>query len=88
MTALIIIAFAVICVAATTKFVLMRPWRARGKLFVLFFSLIPLPATAWWLAFNSLGSGWGFGLIAIALSAIFSFGASMGWLWHVETRPL
>lgn len=88
MTILLIVVFAVVLIAALTKLVLARQWRARIKLLVLSVGLVLLPATAWWMAFNSLGSGWGFGLVAIALTAIFSFGASMGWLWHAETRPL
>lgn len=88
MTILLIVMLGAFCIAAITKFVLARPWRARIRLLALSLSFVPLPAFAWWMAFNSLGSGWGFGLIAFAQSAIFSFGVGMGWLWHSDTRPI
>ena len=73
-------------VAGMTKVVLAQSWRARVKLLVLTASLVPLPVFAWWMAFNSLGSGWGFGLIATLLSVIIGLGAIVGWIWHSLSR--
>ena len=76
-----------ILVAVITKVVLARSWRMRAKLAVLIVGLTSWPAFSWWMAFNSLGSGWGFGLVAIFLSVIVGFGVIIGSIWHLLARP-
>jgi len=69
-------------IAILVKFILARQWLLRARVVVLAAILLPLPAVAWWAAFNSLGSGWGFGIIAIMLSMPVCFGIFGGAVWH------
>ncbi|KPF91954.1 hypothetical protein IP81_07820 [Novosphingobium sp. AAP83] len=68
--------------AVVTRFLLAR----RAALFVrLIWTLLvvcPLPVFAWWMTFNSLGSGWGFALIAMFLTVAIGLGTIVGLLWH------
>ena len=69
-----------------TRSVMRRPWHAGARGLGICLGAFSLPVAAWWFAFNSLGSGWGFGLIAIFVTIGALLGLSVGILWAFCSR--
>jgi hypothetical protein len=68
--------------AAVTRFFSnrRRPMLVRTVGVVL--AVFPLPGFAWWMTFNSPGSGWGFALIAMFLTVALGLGTIGGLIWY------
>lgn len=67
---------------AVTRFLFSRRMSLLVRIVWTTVVVCPLPGFAWWLAFNSLGAGWGFGLIAIILTVGIGCGTIGGLIWH------
>jgi hypothetical protein len=68
--------------AMGVRFILASKFRAGSKAGMLCVLILGPAGFAWWMAFNSPGSGWGFAIIALMISAITMFGLAAGMLWH------
>lgn len=75
--------------AAVTRFLFSRRMSLLVRIVWTTVVVCPLPGFALWLAVNSLGSGWGFGLIAMVLTLGIGFGTLGGLIWHaVSARAI
>lgn len=86
LTSMVAFASPTLVVAWLLQFLWRRPWLIASRMLLSLMVVMGPPALAWNIALTSLGSGWGFGLIALILSAASFFGAIMGWIWFSLSR--
>ncbi|MBF9152587.1 hypothetical protein [Novosphingobium jiangmenense] len=68
--------------AVATRFFLSRRRPMLVRTVWVLLAVLPLPGFAWWMTFNSPGSGWGFALIAMFLTIALGLGIIGGLIWY------